>query len=366
MITIIGAGPIGCFLAERLAKAGRKVRILEEHKEIGRPVQCTGLVTEEIGKLVNVKELKDKGIIINEIRRIEVVAPNGKRVIIPAKEYVIARDRFDSYFADKANTAGAEIVLGKRIKKKDIKKLEKESDIIIGADGPNSIIRGILNRSSKEKPRNYIGVQAVIKAKIKDPAKYTVFFGKGIAPGFFAWIVPESHTKARVGLASLSNPALHFSKFLDKLKYELGPFKIVEKQGGLIPIFDPKLKLANKENSMFIIGDAACQVKATTGGGLIPGFCAAKELSEAILSKKAYKPKIASSLLVHLLLRRMFDKFSDKDYCRLIAMISNRKLAEILRKENRDSPLRLLLRILAAKPMFGLLAIKAMLNPKYL
>ena len=41
---IVGAGPIGGYLAQKLAKNNLRVLILEEHQEIGRPFQCAGLV----------------------------------------------------------------------------------------------------------------------------------------------------------------------------------------------------------------------------------------------------------------------------------------------------------------------------------
>ena len=45
MITIVGAGPAGSYLAYLLAKQGEKVIVLEEHSAVGSPVQCTGIVT---------------------------------------------------------------------------------------------------------------------------------------------------------------------------------------------------------------------------------------------------------------------------------------------------------------------------------
>ena len=52
MIIIIGAGPVGCFLGGLLAKNGKEVKIYEEHDSIGKPLHCTGIITEELGKIV--------------------------------------------------------------------------------------------------------------------------------------------------------------------------------------------------------------------------------------------------------------------------------------------------------------------------
>ena len=41
---IIGAGPIGGYLAKKLCQAGHTVLMIEEHNQIGRPFQCAGLV----------------------------------------------------------------------------------------------------------------------------------------------------------------------------------------------------------------------------------------------------------------------------------------------------------------------------------
>ena len=50
-VVVVGAGPIGSRTAEIIAKNGYKVIILEEHPEIGKPVQCAGLVSHRIFEL---------------------------------------------------------------------------------------------------------------------------------------------------------------------------------------------------------------------------------------------------------------------------------------------------------------------------
>ena len=73
MITVVGAGPAGCYAAYRLAQAGKTVQIFEEHNEVGVPVQCTGIVTSSI---MNILKLK-KECIINEVSRVKIFAPNN-------------------------------------------------------------------------------------------------------------------------------------------------------------------------------------------------------------------------------------------------------------------------------------------------
>ena len=45
MITVIGAGPIGLRTAISLKEEGWDVTVIEDHKEIGVPENCSGLIS---------------------------------------------------------------------------------------------------------------------------------------------------------------------------------------------------------------------------------------------------------------------------------------------------------------------------------
>ncbi len=204
MIVIIGGGPVGCYLGELLAKAGKDVSIYEEHSEIGKPVQCTGIVTREISKLIKL----DKKLIINEVDKVRVYSKNNK-IEVPIDDIVLDRARFDKYLAKKAKENGAKIFLNHKFigvrkggyavfadKKEKITKVKAEK--IIGADGPLSEVAKSNNMFGKRE--FYVGMQATAKGKW-DKNAYEVYFGS-ICPGFFAWILPESDKIARIGVAA--------------------------------------------------------------------------------------------------------------------------------------------------------------------
>ena len=54
---IVGAGPVGGYLAKRLADKGKSVLMLEEHAQIGRPFQCAGLVNPGSMSKVGLEEV---------------------------------------------------------------------------------------------------------------------------------------------------------------------------------------------------------------------------------------------------------------------------------------------------------------------
>ena len=314
MVTIIGAGPAGLVCARALAKRGIPVEVFEEHKQIGEPVQCTGIVTSDLEKIIHIK----KDLILNRIKTARIYSKH-RQIELPVDDIILDRTGFDRYLAGEALKAGAVIHTGKKIDK-----LPKGT--VVGADGPYSMIGKILNPELKSK--YYIGKQAIVRGSFK-PDVFEIYLGS-IAPHFFAWVVPESRTKARIGLASRKNTERHFGIFLKTR----GIKDIESMQAGLIPVYDQK-KATQKDN-LYLIGDAAAQVKATTGGGLVPGIKAALICAESIRNKtnyhKAWKKSLGKELMTHLLIRNTLDRFSDNDFDALLQKLSDKKITKIFKK----------------------------------
>lgn len=327
-ISVIGAGPVGCYTAALVAKH-YDVNIFEEHSEIGKPVQCTGLTTPTLLKLVRVPNQ----IIINRIQYVRIFSP--RRFIelkLKEKNLVVDRMGFDSFLADLAVNRGAKLYLAhkflrisqnKILIKSDKKTKNIKSDILIGADGPLSRVASCINLV---KRKFLIGVQ--VRAKLKNDN--TIEFYPHI--GAFAWLVPEDNNIVRIGVAAYKNPKKILNNFLKEKQVKV----ILEYQAGLIPIYNPKQIL--QKNFIYLVGDAATQVKATTGGGLVPGLIGARILSSTINKdyQKATK-KLRRELWLHLKLRQLMDKFSLKDWDYLITIFSNNKNIRRLQNLNRDN-----------------------------
>src|SRR3989338_2184577 len=109
MISIVGAGPVGSYLAYLLAKKGQEVRLFEEHDIVGQPVQCTGLLTRSIDNLIKI----DEQYIVNKTEHIKLVSRQNS-VIIDAQEIIVDREMFDKHLCNKATDAGAELHLSHR------------------------------------------------------------------------------------------------------------------------------------------------------------------------------------------------------------------------------------------------------------
>lgn len=352
-INIIGAGPIGNYIAYLLSKKDYDVKVFEEHSKIGLPVQCTGIVTSAIKELIKLK----KEFVLNKIDKIAVIAPNNTiEFDLKEKEFILDRKRFDEYLYDKAINSGAkfflkhkfldykkEHILVKDLKNKKIRKIK--TNILIGADGPLSSVAKSSNLFYNR--RFLVGIQARVKIK-NNPSIYKTFFGKNF-PGFFGWFVPESEKIVRVGLATKKNTKHYFEKFIRQFNG-----KIVEKQAGFIPVYNKKIK--TQGDNIYLVGDAACQIKNTTGGGIIPGLICSKVLVNCIINKRDYekkwRKKIGRELYLHLKLRDCLNRFSDEDYNFLIQLLKKEKTKDILEKYNREFPSQFLLRLLLKEPRF--------------
>lgn len=356
MINIIGAGPAGLYIAYLLAKAGKEVNVFEEHAKIGLPVQCTGIITSHLKDILEI----DSRFLVNRVTNVRVISKRQSAEFkLKYPNYIVDRERFDSHLAALAKKHGARIFLGHKYMGqekgfciirdvKNDKVIRLKCSILIGSDGPLSRVSEMINPGMKRK--YWVGCQARANIRCKS-GTFEAYFGDSF-PGFFGWVVPESASVARIGIASKKNVNILFRQFLKSRK--IRPESIIEYQAGLIPVFCKKQKLQNRHKNIFLVGDAASQVKATTGGGIIPSLRAAELLSESILQKRDYeklcRKELNKDLVLSQLIRKTLDRFSDKDYDRLFALCRTSKVKSIIESFDREYPSRFMLRLAFAEP----------------
>ncbi len=346
MIAIIGAGPVGSYAGYLLAKQGHKVRIFEEHNMIGKPVQCTGITTDAIHDVIKV----DDSIIVNKVSVSRVFSPGNGYVDIKMSkdDYIFDRAGLDNYIAEMALNAGAEIVYGKRFtgyKEEDGRIIalfnndRLQVDYLIGADGVNSSVARAMGRANR---KFLYGTQARVRLDVEDRRIFEAYMGIGD----FAWVVPEDEKIARIGIIGNRESA---RQFMDFIKARNG--RIIEYQGGLVPLYDPGLRV--QKGNVMLIGDAATQVKPTTYGGIVPGMLAARELAKDIENYESNMRKtVGKQLLLGLYIRRLMNRFSSKDYDYMIKLCRQERVLRILNNLNRDYPGRSVFKLLLAEPRF--------------
>jgi digeranylgeranylglycerophospholipid reductase len=364
-VIIVGGGPCGSFAALNLAKLGVKVRVFEEHVEIGFPPHCPGHVAINSLKSLGLYPLPAK-IVANTFSGVTFHSPKGCEFSVRFSSpitCVVNRFLFDKYIAEMAKNRGVFYHLNshvdslifedgfvKGVNVKQNGRVEKFfAKIVVDAEGISSRILKQTSLSPLNRRMLVNGVHAEIE-NVKDVEQDTVevFLSNDYAPGFYAWLIPKGEGKAKVGLAAKSgNPKELLQRFM--LKHPIASKKLREAKilqttfhpislGGPIP--------KTYSDGFLAVGDVASQVKPTTGGGLIFGLSCARVAAEVIhealcrndFSSKfliAYQRRceeiLGFNVKFMVTVRKMLNVMSDEKIHELITLCKKLNLNKTLR-----------------------------------
>ena len=353
-VAVVGAGPVGNYIARELSAAGYGVVVFEEHGYIGNPSHCGGLLS------YHVEEIVGKIGFLHYAKRAKIHAPDGSTLEIGNDEnraYVVSRVEFDRELARMAINKGADIHLKERVRIIDNGKIvtnagEYRAGIIVGADGINSVVRKAIGA---RLPDILGAAQAMVKYRSDDVERVEIFLGKNVAPGFFGWIIPYDENFAKVGVASYEKSYWYLKSLLRKLN--LKPLAL---QFGGIPIgFASKSQWKN----MIIVGDAAGQVKATSGGGIYTGLrsaiCAVEAIDNYLKGISAdlsgyescWKGTIGKELKKALYLHRIYRKMRDEDFVKIVRDLNDPDTIKIINEYGDiDYPSRVVWKVIRKRP----------------
>ena len=303
-VIIVGAGPVGGHLGHKLAENGLKVLMLEEHREIGKPFQCAGLVTPSAMDKVNLHHT-----ILSDVFGARIHSPQGRPVEIgePSiiRTHVVCRKLFDEGCVRQAIESGATLWVDSKPTDAEVGTsgvkvtVNREGEIITlnakllcGADGVHSWTRRHFRFG---RPKEFmIGFQAEVSGYQGIPGRLEMFSGEDVAPGLFAWAIPNGETH-RIGvwvhpdrLAGRSCEMLYDTLLAHPLWRE--KFANIHETARFCgPLASGMVKRIYK-NRVLLFGDAAGLCKPTTGGGIGPGFdqvhLLVPELTKLIQSNK--------------------------------------------------------------------------------
>ena len=300
-VIIVGAGPVGGRAATLLSQQGLNVLMLEEHKEIGRPFQCAGLVTPSAMDAVEAYET-----VLQEVDGALIHGPSGTLVPVGTegtlRTYVVCRKRFDQYVVQQGMEAGATLWLDSIpldaqpsdtgvnvVVRKDGEAHALSCKLLIGADGAHSWTRRTFKMGRMKELM--IGFQTEVVGYEGRDRWLEMYSGNAIAPGFFAWVIPSGFGTHRIGLWSTAdhlNGGSIESCYQDLMDHPLWKDRFantseIARYCGPVPSGMVKHPVKNR---VMLLGDAAGMAKPTTGGGLGPGFhqiqCILEPLVEAI------------------------------------------------------------------------------------
>ncbi|HYA32400.1 MAG TPA: NAD(P)/FAD-dependent oxidoreductase [Candidatus Bathyarchaeia archaeon] len=282
-VVVVGAGPAGSMAAKYAAKAGASVLMIEEHETIGQPVQCAGLISTQAFEGC---EVSPETVSRLAVRGANVHAPDGHVLKIDGRRtmaYVVDRGELDRAMALEALKSGAAALVKTRLNnfrrqqdriiiaaQSQGDPIEIQTRVIIGADGLQSAV-GRLAGLGRAK-LVFTCAQAEIFAGAAQTDFVDLYVGRNVAPGFFAWGIPTGSGSVRIGLCSTERSSDLLGPLLERLSPHSAPTFLNFCAGG-IPLGPPPCTVAD---GILLVGDAAGQVKATSGGGIYPGTLCAK------------------------------------------------------------------------------------------
>ena len=277
-VTIIGAGPIGSTLAYELAKEDIKVALIDKKKLIGLPLQCAGIINKRV---LDINQFPEE-LILNKAKGAFLHSRTHSLTVSKEECHALIIDRvaLDQFLYKRAIENGADSYLSSKVV--SIDELEGKvtfqnesaektirSKIIVGADGPLSLVSSAIGNEFNY----YCASQYLVKIdENNDKLPYVDLYAYGdLFPGFI-WQIPVDENTFRIGLFSIYDYKKQ-NEILDNFlkndfKYE--NYEVIEKYKGKIPIYNKNNKLF--KNRVLVLGDAASQLKPTTGGGLLIGF----------------------------------------------------------------------------------------------
>jgi len=375
---IIGAGPSGLHTARRLAESGLDVIVLEKKSRIGEAVNCTGLIGTEV--------FPDFGLspdsILRNVQDVRLVSPSGSTIDYRHPScfaHVVDRDLFDRGLGEKARAAGVVIETGTAVV--DVRPNEDGVEIWSRAEGQEPVKTtarmAVLATGVHQDLGRKLGLGgskqylhgAQVELEIEDEGLPTIFAGNDIASGGFAWAVPSRPGMVKYGLITEGDAKASFQAFaarhLNRGSDRYGGRKVQFKaiaQGLTSRTFGRRV---------LAVGEAAGQVKTTTGGGVAFGLRCAEiaadvagrqlrqgDLSDSALAEyeKLWKKELRAEILLGFYARKIWSRMNDAHIERVFQFARMDGVIPIIRDKGEfDRHGALILALLRRFSLFGIL-----------
>jgi digeranylgeranylglycerophospholipid reductase len=277
-LAVIGAGPVGSYLAS-LCAGSMDVIVLEEDTEAGKKA-CSGLVSPRLIGMFP-PSVKIPGLVRHEVKA-GLVHFMGKEFEFrksATAAYILDRDILDKRMAEHAERSGADMRFGEKVlqvvsakEKVELRTARRrfEAKVVAGCDGARSVAA----KSMGSKPTELLNGLIMYLDREDYSDSVEMWFDKSLVKDGFFWRIPRGQ-QTEVGCIGygLSFPILE--RF-----FRIEKSGIVLRKAAPVPI-----GIVDTTGSRTIlVGDAACQTKPWSGGGITYGMMAARYASEAISS----------------------------------------------------------------------------------
>jgi geranylgeranyl reductase family protein len=306
-VAIIGGGPAGALAAERLARGGNRVLLLEERPAWEKP--CGGGITPKA--LLRYPFLAEAEVERNWVRSCELISPSGRRVsfALDQKIAIFSRHVLNGLMLERARTAGAELCQERVVRIEGQPgdwRLHTLSGIEIGAKFL-VIAAGARNPFRAQFSRRFLPSEMMVASGYYIPGssdRLQVRFVPGLEG--YIWTFPRNdHFSAGICGKLDGGSSMDMRRMLEQFLADEGfSLRGAKFYSHLLPSPN-KATLVDTPFSgdgWAMVGDAAGFVDPITGEGLYYAFRSAELLSDAILARRpeSYRALLLQELVPEL------------------------------------------------------------------
>lgn len=297
-VVIVGGGPAGGQCARSLAKAGRKVLLVERHKNFAINSFSSAGTPLETLQQYNLPET-----VVGSYWHKFVVVTSNKQGTWEAKAplgAVMDFGKLREFLANEAKANGGDVWMGCRyvshqqtadqtqvLLKRGTEDIKVSTRVLVDATGP---FRAVMADDSQPKP-NFLtgtGIEYLIEV---DPATYrqhadalTFFLGYKWMPKGYSWIFPMEPNRLKVGAGIINadhqvvkqtEPLRHYIQLIIDEYMQSPQYKLIEVHGSTLK-YSRGLNDVYYRGSTIAIGDAVSTVNFLGGEGIRHGMQSAE------------------------------------------------------------------------------------------
>jgi geranylgeranyl diphosphate/geranylgeranyl-bacteriochlorophyllide a reductase len=312
-VVVVGGGPSGATAAEDMARAGKRVAMIDR---AGRIKPCGGAIPP---RLIRDFDIPDSQIVA-KISTARMISPTQRRVDIPIEGGFVGmvdREHFDEFLRARAVGAGADRHTGTFLRlereggttrviyrdKASREEIALDTRLVIGADGARSDVARAEVPGGDKIPY-VIAYHEIIKSPGKrgeyDPMRCDVIYDGAISPDFYGWVFPHGD-QASVGMGT-GRDGVDLKKATADLRAASGltDCETIRREGAPIPL--KPLDRWDNGRDVVLSGDAAGVVAPSSGEGIFyamaGGRAAATSAMACLASGRAKDLRLARKMFL--------------------------------------------------------------------